>query len=1700
MSAAGTPSTDPWVIVPRERARYEEQFKSLKPNNGIITGEQAKGFFLQSLLPPAILGQIWGLADTDSDGKMDINEFSIACKLINLKIRGFEVPQGLPPSLLASLKQTPPAIPPLPNAGLMGHPPARPEPPKIPPVASIPQTQQYMTSTQPMIGTAQPLINSAQPLIGTQSLIGTSQPLIPTAQPITHQPLMGNQQLVQGISGNTPNIPLSTGIGATIPPTGIVQPVNIMGGTVSSSGSMIPTGIVPPMQTNVQPLVGNVPLNTTITPINSTLPPAISGFGTQPSNAGIIPPAIPPIATSLPMGSVGQLSPVGSIGSVGAAQNVGPGATSTPRASVTSLDRTASLESATSDWAVPHQTKLKYTQIFNTTDRARSGFLSGAQARNLMVQTKLGQQVLAQIWTLADMDKDGRLGCEEFVLAMHLCEQALAGIHPPVKLAPDLIPPSFRRTTRTASVSSQGSTVNADHDPASTLQQQASFEDKRKENYEKGQAELERRRKTLLDQQRKEAEERERKEREEEERKEKARQEAERKRMEELEKMMREQQEKEKLMEEERKRQAEQREAARKEMERQRQLEWEKQRLQELQHQRQREQENVLKLKARNQSLSIELSSLNDQVRDLSQKICDTRIGVSNVKTTIDGMRSTRDTQMQEMSQLKNKLKDQNARLLALSQEKIKLDARNKINTQDSEQAKLVFDNKEITIKNLKEKMTDMQANIDSKLSDIENNNSQLSELKSQMNNLITECETLYKSYEEKRNKVLELKNSAKNIDYSDAWKSNDDWGNNTSSDWPVDNNWGDSTVPPDIENIPGVHKYRAIYEFNARNNDEISFQPGDIIHVPEQQTGEPGWLAGEIRGHTGWFPESYVEPVDGVGIKGAETTSSQPEQIQSPEVTAEPMKLEGISEVQETTEPVAVIEPAPVTTAVQLEGEPEYFIANYPYQSQEPGDLTFNAGDVIAVYKKDGDWWTGKLNDNVGIFPSNYVQVVEQSAPVATVEVAKVQSASDVETVPTGVSAAEVTSALENISNVSTVDNEVSQINENKSAEKPVDFSAASNAQVLKGKKPEIASVIAPYQGTSPEQLSLARGQLIMIRKKTDSGWWEGELQAKGRKRQVGWFPASYVKILNSSGKISGRTTPVSTTRMQQEVVIDKVVALYPYTAINPDELSFLKDDIINVTAREEEAWWRGELNGVSGLFPSNYVAPLQQNQLSPQGKKRQEAINELIQTETAYIHDMSIVHEVFEIPLRKSKLISTKDVDEIFVNWQEILLCNQQFLEALTNAHNLDIDTIGDVICKHLPKMTAYVTFCGKQLESAVLLQQLTESSTAFREFCKKCQNNYKTKGMPLSSFLLKPMQRITKYPLLINKILENTRESHPDYKSLVEAQRISEKFLNSVNENVRLKENQERMQWLQQCVQNDLNLKFNSNTNKLGIRQLLHYGTFSKLKTGKDLLGFLFNDLFILVQPSKNITGQFNFQRNFNVIYKLYKQPILIQHITVSRESSDSVEYGTDSNRVIKIHDEKTGYKIFLLASTVHECNTWSKKIETAREAYQKINNLNKQNKRKTQLHLGPSCGRLLVLVHKGKRLVLSGKSHNESIYCKVTLGNQEQETGFARDSLNNGNVPPNGVPQIPSFVWNHSMQFQLRNINEEILTFTVLEHNPYSQDEFLGKVELKLKDIYQESLNTNGPISKKLILHQVETGEISVKLDLHIFKTY
>lgn len=45
-------------------------------------------------------------------------------------------------------------------------------------------------------------------------------------------------------------------------------------------------------------------------------------------------------------------------------------------------------------------------------------------------------------------------------------------------------------------------------------------------------------------------------------------------------------------------------------------------------------------------------------------------------------------------------------------------------------------------------------------------------------------------------------------------------------------------------------------------SDDELSFQPGDVILVFECHTAEPGWLAGQMRDKVGWFPMAFAEPI----------------------------------------------------------------------------------------------------------------------------------------------------------------------------------------------------------------------------------------------------------------------------------------------------------------------------------------------------------------------------------------------------------------------------------------------------------------------------------------------------------------------------------------------------------------------------------------------------------------------------------------------------------------------------------------------------------------------------------------------------------------------------------------------------------------------------------------------------------------------
>ncbi|KAJ9221173.1 hypothetical protein DTO169C6_6443 [Paecilomyces variotii] len=82
----------------------------------------------------------------------------------------------------------------------------------------------------------------------------------------------------------------------------------------------------------------------------------------------------------------------------------------------------------------------------STVDTAKAGAISGDQAVAFFTNAQLPEEVLAQIWDLADIDSDGQLTPDEFAVAMHLVRGQRARKEPlPQVLPPALIPPSMRR-------------------------------------------------------------------------------------------------------------------------------------------------------------------------------------------------------------------------------------------------------------------------------------------------------------------------------------------------------------------------------------------------------------------------------------------------------------------------------------------------------------------------------------------------------------------------------------------------------------------------------------------------------------------------------------------------------------------------------------------------------------------------------------------------------------------------------------------------------------------------------------------------------------------------------------------------------------------------------------------------------------------------------------------------------------------------------------------------------------------------------------------------------------------------------------------------------------------------------------------------------------------------------------------------------
>lgn len=271
----------------------------------------------------------------------------------------------------------------------------------------------------------------------------------------------------------------------------------------------------------------------------------------------------------------------------------------------------------------------------------------------------------------------------------------------------------------------------------------------------------------------------------------------------------------------------------------------------------------------------------------------------------------------------------------------------------------------------------------------------------------------------------------------------------------------------------------------------------------------------------------------------------------------------------------------------------------------------------------------------------------------------------------------------------------------------------------------------------------------------------------------------------------------------------------------------------------------------------------------LAGQERKRQEAIFEFIRTEQAYVQALQQVIEVFFQAVRPA--LTSKAAAIIFANVEDILLFNTIFLSELEDRQRrsqLYVDQIGDVVKTHIKGLDIYRPYCVNQTNAANTLASLRAEDPNLRA----ALNDSRVNGLDLSHFLLEPMQRLTRYPLLIGQILKYTEEDHPDRVALGRALEVAERILGDVNESVRRHQDLEKLLKLSDSLVfpgvKGARLDLAAPTRSMGPRAILKEGKLAKAKSGRKLTGYLFNDLLLFTEDKDGAEVVYKYVSQFLV----------------------------------------------------------------------------------------------------------------------------------------------------------------------------------------------------------------------------------------
>ncbi|XP_053945689.1 E3 ubiquitin-protein ligase SH3RF1 isoform X2 [Anastrepha ludens] len=291
-------------------------------------------------------------------------------------------------------------------------------------------------------------------------------------------------------------------------------------------------------------------------------------------------------------------------------------------------------------------------------------------------------------------------------------------------------------------------------------------------------------------------------------------------------------------------------------------------------------------------------------------------------------------------------------------------------------------------------------------------------------------------------------------------------------------------------------------YDYVGKEPDELDLVKGALIHNIKQMPG--GWWEGTLQstGETGMFPDNFVRVID----------------------NSDENKVTMRDKAATANRRCKVI---------------------FSYTQVNDDELSLAVGDVIEFLGEvEEGWWRGRLKNKIGVFPSNFVTVIEPSpilaskrpaagpAATSTLKTAATSAASTAIATPNVGASSSTSSTSTNTVTASSTTKKMNRISFHSSKEDLLNISSISSGNsnapststnntsmddVAPSLPPkpqrEYCRVEYPYTPQNDDELELKVGEIITIisMELPDKGWWKGELQGK-----VGVFPDNFVKLLD--------------------------------------------------------------------------------------------------------------------------------------------------------------------------------------------------------------------------------------------------------------------------------------------------------------------------------------------------------------------------------------------------------------------------------------------------------------------------------------------------------------------------------------------------------------------------------------------------------